>query len=301
MKKTTFLIILTLLSIFLYSQTDFRSSNSTEYTQSKSSLEIIKDVNQKIEIMEIDYDIDEPTEIGYSKSGMGTKFDKSDDLYAYALELHDLAESGDSEAQYYLAYVISHCYSPELPTSEFDSALSIELNDWMRTRCAGFFNQGIESLGEIEYWIKRSSQSKYPQALVANLIIQDELPLTSAVLSDIQLALKSKSGEVMNLLGSFGHPQKNRIANEAWKILACDYGRDCTERSKDIWRFHLGATCSIKMMTSEECKTNIDYITYSKSHYTSEEFKQIMNKVASLRAVITSDRISELTFEQILD
>ena len=272
----------------------------------RSNDELVKKVNPELKLKdtqlnEPDSHIDAYTEIPHSKFSLGDRFDNNDDLYALALELYDFALNGDNEAQFYLAKIMLYCESLDIPYTEIDSALTIELHDWMRTRCAGFVNQNVEGLGSSDDWLELAAEGKYPQAIVVKLIKMEDLPRTSIILNDIHLALSSKNSEVMNLMGSLGHPQKNKIANEAWRFLACDYGFDCSTQSKEIWRLWVGSACSVQMATGQECKTDIDYITYSKSRYTSAEFEQIMSKVAYLKGAIKSDRINELTFEQILD
>jgi len=301
MKKIGFLIILVLVLIVSYALIDFQSSESFKHTQGKLRIDLVEDLSLKPKLTEVDDRIEESAVSNYLRRSLGAKFDNSDDLHALSLVLYNSATRGDNEAQFYLAKAILYCHSPDIPYTEIDSAVTIELHDWMRTRCAGFVNQNIEYLGKAEDWIELSYEGKYPQAIVANLIMQGKLPLTSATLSDIHLALSSRNSEVMNLIGSLGHSQKNRITHEAWKLLACDFGHDCTSHSKDIWRLRLGSFCSVKMIKGEECKTDIDYLTYSKSNYTPEEFEQIMDKVSFLKDVIASDRINELTFDQIFE
>ena len=285
---------------------DFQLSESSEYIDSKPSAERVRYVNPKPQIKdeqldEADTHIEASTEIKYLKSGFSARFDKSDDLYALALELHDLAVSGNSEAQFYLAKAMLYCHSPDIPYTEVDSALTIELTDWIRTRCAGFVNQNIEGLGNSDDWLELSAEGKYPQSIVVSLLKIEDLPRSQSVLKDIQLALNTKNAEVMNLLGDLGQRENNDITKEAWRFLACDYGYDCSVKSNDIWRLWVASDCSMKADYGQQCNTEVDYITYSKSRYTPEEFEKIMKKVALLKNTIESDRINELTLGQILD
>ncbi|MGX5175477.1 hypothetical protein ACUR5C_15760 [Aliikangiella sp. IMCC44653] len=276
------------------------------HVDSKSSEKLVKDVITKKtlkhkKLIEVDSYTEELTEIKYSAPGLAERFNNSYDLYSLALELYDLANSGDIEAQYYLAYAIGYCNDPQIPYTHIDSTLSRELHEWIRTRCVGFINQDIEHLGDPKDWIELSAKGKYPPAIVGNLFRYEELERSSAVLNDIQLALSSKKGEVMINIGGLASRETSRITQEAWYFLACDYGWDCSGQSKELWRLQVGVDCSLQALAGQVCESDVDYITYTKSQYTTEEVEQIMTKVEFLRNVIESDRINELTFEQIVD
>ncbi|MCF6194072.1 MAG: hypothetical protein L3J46_07045 [Kangiellaceae bacterium] len=237
---------------------------------------------------------------GYLDPELDEIYSGSDDLFALALELFNLAIDGNSTSQYYLAKILMVCEaflgSRVNGPSELSSIL--EMGDWWHTRCSGFTKENIGDFGEVDKWISLSTKSQFPLAIAFKYALADSFVKNEKTQEDLQIALRSRHKDVMDILSYIA---EDASVSAAWKLLACDYGYDCSGDSKEFWRIESAAHCTLLSYDGINCDLSASYLEYIKSSNTSKEFKVIMEKKNYLKEMIGSNRIDELNLEQMLN
>ncbi|WP_168203972.1 hypothetical protein [Aliikangiella coralliicola] len=227
-------------------------------------------------------------------------FQNSDDLYSLGLELLEKSENGDPEAQYYLAKVIITCdlSSGEQHLSAYDSGEAFEIREWLYTRCAGFNSQNIVTFGHYKDWLKLSAQSGFALSQLVDLALSRDVTRDHETLLILKNAIDSRHHDAMSMLSSLS---KNDAAKSVWALLACDYGYDCSDESKESWRMIEVTDCALKLHLGEECNAKVDYVEVVKRQFPEEKFLKILERKSQLKKVIESGDLDELTFDDILN
>ena len=233
-----------------------------------------------------------------SKEQFSNTFIKVNDLFALASALLPFAESGEVESQYYLAKSLLACepFTHDIESSPYESVLMLEINQWYKNRCSGFTTENIVAFGEPKRWLSHSSEGGYGPAVIASLVMSDSFQESRTNLELIRSALASKHPDVIEGMSSLG---KNNITNEAWRLLSCDYGHDCSTQAME-WKISLASHCWLTTLHGKACNTDVDYFGYIKLRFKKDDIERIEAKRNLLRDIVDSGFSDDITFEQIL-
>ncbi len=258
---------------------------------------------------EQDITLESPIEENYSipeDMSIENEYGDNFDLYYYALVIHGLAEDGDAQKQFELAYTLSICEAyilirewRDIPERYRDPLLVDEIQNWWFSRCAGFDRENIAMFGNSEEWYEKSAINGYAPAVALRFLLEENFIRTEEKLATIHQAITTKQYETFSFVGALS---KNNETKLAWTLLSCEYGYDCSGTSKESWRISaLLAYCSLIHYSGEACDTNMTYAEYLKEAQPQDKFQKIMSKKDELKDIIESGLISELTWETMLD
>ncbi|MCP4992124.1 MAG: hypothetical protein GY928_40575 [Colwellia sp.] len=237
-----------------------------------------------------------------SETKLNNELSVNHDLYLEALRIYDIAKNGNARMQFELAYILLNCKLintvRDMPNRYNDHHVAIDMQNWWLTRCMGFTNENIQFFGDSEGWFTKSAEGGYAPAVVLKLSEDNKFDRTTENLLKLHKALRTKNHHVMGIIGS---ASSSTEAIVAWQLLECDYGLDCSNTSKEIWRFSLTAYCTLEHAQGNPCDTDLTYLEYVQRKYPQDIYKEIMNKKLVLKNSIENRLISELTWKQLLD
>jgi len=226
------------------------------------------------------------------------------DLYYKALELKTAAELGGAEAQLELAQTIEVCEDLVVPTPVTDNftiedPYAIELIDWWLSRCSGFNRSVIEDLGDSQYWYQEASGNGSLTAEVYLLLKTNTFPRNDENLAVFHKLIESQTQDAFQLLAIY---TSDDILRDAWALMTCSAGMDCSQDSKELWKVNYLLFCSIDVsLGGIPCSREVSFQDYIQLTNSQENFAKILSAKKNLENIIANGSITSLQWENIID
>jgi len=296
-KKTIVILSLSICLIVLIISVINRENTQRISTDEHSGAEIEK--KNSIKSVESPETIEEyDGELGYSE-----RFNADEDYFYLALELFDASRNGDIEAQYYLAKVLLTCkgtvglkerYSDD-DYSAYETRLEQDLIETLLAKCSQFDEDNFDRFGVPKDWVIRSANSGYGPALIGQLIMSEGPSKSDKLMTDIKNAILSQNPEVMYIFSSFF---RNNEDHSVWKILACEYGFNCSSSSSEDWIYPMASRCAeqIRLESSDWGKRCIAGVSLQESielRHGAEDYALIIQQAKTLKNLIDNDMLAD--------
>jgi len=318
--KWVIISILSLLVVWLYFNHSFLSVTKTRTTELKSEVHIKEEYNNLPRTNE------DSSSLSDNSNELATitleKLLDKDDLYSYALELIELLDLSQGEAEYLIYHIALYCSVSDIETgssiSDFYKSLGVALNmqhfdfvERRKTQCSAFNASSDKRLTSrsIDDWLFMSFQQKSQRGIfeyVANHLDELESKARDKKIDYFSKHFKAVIMESLENTSHFNYQSFGQIisslgdttSGHALMLLSCSKGSDCSSHSKAIWRTKAFSLC-LGITRNTDCFTTTDITYLMNLRHSKLEYNQFLVRSKVIESQIEQTSLKQFISEQI--
>jgi len=232
----------------------------------------------------------------YLENNLGIQVLHSNDLFATAIELLDLAKQGNSEAQYWLFNILMDCgLSIAFREENMQQFVATSLNEIERelnaiqiSRCYAFNEENIDNFGKPEFWLKKAEVNHNPTATLAKIV------LVNKKMPPKDLVLEAIASRNIDSLMIFSEAIQSAVEKSSWRLAACRLAEICNDFSLNILLPSLlYKWCEGLTKKQQTCSLDISLQKIYLSRFGKEKYQQIEARADELYKKLIAGEINE--------